>query len=184
MSNERQNHGFNYESNVIKKYNIIPAIGYTNEWDGYLNNIPVSIKLEKIGTDIELADYFRNSKKNEDFYLIVGFWENDKNNIVEEHMLYINGFEWHQLFNEEFTDKFKKLLNNITNDTLDDIKWRSAITSLRKEWKMKTSNLIRPRFKRDHKSQKRIQCAINNKDFYSYFVAKYEIKEGLNGTRN
>ena len=30
----------------------------------------------------------------------------------------------------------------------------------------KTSNLVRPRFKRDHKSQKRIQCAINNKDFY------------------
>lgn len=49
------------------------------------------------------------------------------------------------------------------------------ISDLKAEYKKLTPNLVRPRFKRDHKKQKRIQCAINNKDFYSYFVAKYGI---------
>ena len=70
----------------------------------------------------------------------------------------------------------KDLLNNITNDVSDDLKWKKEITVLRTEWKNKTTNLIRPRFKRDHKKQKRIQCAINNKDFYNYFIKKYEVK--------
>lgn len=144
---------------------------------GYLNNIPVSIKLEKYGSDIELADYFRNSRKTEDFYLFVGFWEGQKDNIVEEHILYINGNEWHELFNEEFNQKFQDLLTNITNSYEDDAKWRKNIGILRTEWRNKTLNLIRPRFKRDHGSQKRIQCAINNKDFYNYFIKRYAIQE-------
>lgn len=144
---------------------------------GYLNNIPVSIKLEKYGSDIELADYFRNSRKTEDFYLFVGFWEGQKDNIVEEHILYINGNEWHELFNEEFNQKFQDLLTNITNSYEDDAKWRKNIGTLRTEWRNKTPNLIRPRFKRDHGSQKRIQCAINNRDFYNYFIKKYGISE-------
>lgn len=40
-----------------------------------------------------------------------------------------------------------------------------------------TPNLIRLYFKRDHKKQKRIQCGITYKDFFSYFIPKYEIKE-------
>jgi hypothetical protein len=72
--------------------------------------------------------------------------------------------------------KFKNLLNNITNDKKDDEKWKTQITQLTKEYKILTPNLVRPRFKRDHKKQKRIQCAINNKDFYNYFVVKYEVK--------
>ena len=175
MRTERQQHGFLYEQDVMRRFNIIPSTEYTSEWDGFLNDIPVSIKVEKFGSDIELADYFRNSKKTTNFYLIVGFWEGEKSNIIEEHTLYINGQEWHELFNDEFTYKFRDLLDNITNSYKDDTKWKNSITALRKEWKDKTNNLIRPRFKRDHKSQKRIQCAINNKDFYTYFIPKYEI---------
>ena len=37
---------------------------------------------------------------------------------------------------------------------------------LKSDGKIKHLIFIRPRFKRDHKSQKRIQCAINNKDFF------------------
>ena len=176
---ERQKHGFTYEKQIIEKMGIIPSNDYTSEWDGFLNNIPVSIKLEQYGSDIELADYFRNSKKNQDFYLIVGFWEKEKTNIIEERILLIAGQEWQALFNESFTVKFKELLNNITNDYSDDEKWRKSISELRKDWKKQTPNLIRPRFKRDHHTQKRIQCAINNKDFYTYFIPKYQVKEDI-----
>ncbi len=182
---ERQQHGFKFEQLCKEKYKVILAKNYTNRFDGKLNNLPVSIKCEKLGSDIELADYFRNSQITEDFYMIVGFWKDTKENIVETHLLKINGQEFHQLFNLSFNERFQNLLDNITNDYSDDIKWKQAITSLKKEWKLATSNLIRPRFKRDHKTQKRIQCAINNNDFYNYFVKNYEeMEEVIDGRNN
>lgn len=173
---ERQSHGFDFEEAVIKKYNIEASGAYTSEWDGFLNGKPVSIKVAKNGTDIEMADYFRNANKTEDFYLIVGFWEGLKNNIVAEHVLFISHEEWISMMPVEFAKKFKDLLAGITNNHEDDARWKEEIKVLKKEWKNKTNNLIRPRFKRDHKKQKRIQCAINNKDFHSHFVKLYTVE--------
>jgi len=172
---ERQNHGFNFEKECFNKYSIIPSQGYTDKWDGYLGEIPVSIKTAKLGSDIEMADFFRQASISEDFYLIVGFWseEKGKNCIIEEHILFINGKEYHSLFSQDYIVKFRELLDTITNDKSDDERWKSKISEYRSEWKKNTPNLIRPRFKRDHKTQKRIQCAINNKDFYSYFISRY-----------
>lgn len=174
---ERQIHGFLYEQNVIKKYNIQKSKDYTDKWDGYYNGIPCSIKCEKYGSDIELADYFRNSKIDSDFYLFVGFWQNEKDNIVENQILYIKNEEWKKLFGtKEYNDNLKEMLQNITNKIEDDAKWKEQINKFKKIWKQITPNLIRPRFKRDHKSQKRIQCAINNKDFYNFFVKNYGVE--------
>jgi len=174
---ERQGHGLKYEESVINRFNIRKANNYTDEWDGYLNEIPVSIKCIKNGTDVELSDFKRNALKDEDFYLIVGFWEGEKTNIVKEYILLINGKEWHELFPAHFITDFEEMLKNITNDRSDDLKWKEMITEQRKRWKEETNNLVRPRFKRDHKRQKRIQCAINNKDFYSYFVPRYGVTD-------
>ena len=117
---ERQKHGFTYQERVIEKFNIKATESYTNEWDGTLNGVPVSIKTEKFGSDIEMADYFRISSITQDFYLIVGFWEGEKDNIVDEHVLLIKGEEFHLLFNQIFEVKFKELLASITNDKSDD----------------------------------------------------------------
>ena len=174
---ERQGHGLKYENLVIQRYNINKDKNYTDEWDGLLGDTPVSIKCIKKGAEIDLASFKRNAMKTSDFYLIVGFWEDKKDNIVEEHVLLINGKEWHQLFPLHFIDDFDEMLNNITNDRSDDAKWKKMISEQRKQWKLETDNLIRPRFKRDHKTQKRIQCAISNQDFYSYFLPKYEVAD-------
>ena len=115
---------------------------------------------------------------NEDFYLIVGFWSENKTNIVEEYILYIPKEDYLNLFNREMVNDFKELLSSITNDKADDDRWKNEIKFLRNKWKETTHNLIRPRFKRDHKKQKRIQCAINNKDCYNYFIPKYK-KEAI-----
>lgn len=173
---ERQSHGFDYQKEVVKRLNITESKGYTDKWDGILNGFPVSIKTEKLGSDIEMADYFRISSITEDFYLIVGFWDGEKTNIVDERILFIKGAEFNSLFNPIFGAKFKHLLASITNDRSDDEKWTTMRKELTAEYKQLTPNLVRPRFKRDHKTQKRIQCAINNKDFYNYFVKKYEVK--------
>lgn len=183
---ERQAHGLVYQDYIINKFQITEATSYTSEWDGFLNETPVSIKVQQQGSDIELADYFRNANKMEDFYLFVGFWEGAKTNIVNEHILFIPNADYKLLFDEEFSYKFKHLLDNITNSYADDAKWKKQRTELQKEWKEKTSNLIRPRFKRDHKTQKRIQCAINFQDFFAHFVPLYSIQEEdlLNAKRN
>lgn len=173
---ERQNHGFVFEKEMIEKYHIIPSETYTSVWDGTLNNIPVSIKLEQRGSDIELADFRRNALNQNDFYLIVGFWDKDKTNIIETHILFIPGQKWHNLFPTHFIDDFSEMLHNITNDKEDDKKWKEMIKTQKARWQKETNNLIRPRFKRDHKSQKRVQCAINNRDFYKYFIPTYGVE--------
>lgn len=172
---ERQGHGFVFEEYVESKYGVNRNDAqYTAKWDGSLNGIPVSIKTAKIGTDVEMADFRRNAENTEDFYLFVGFWEGEKTNIVDEHVLLIRGEEWHELFPTHFVQDFAEMLDNITNSHEDDAKWRDMIAEQKERWQEETQNLIRPRFKRDHKSQKRVQCAINNGDFFNYFVPKYE----------
>lgn len=183
---ERQIHGFQFE-NYIKKYLNIsdcPNGHYTYKWDGILNNYPVSIKTAKYGTDIEMASFLRNAQNTEDFYLIVGFWEGEKNNIVETYILFIPGEEWHKLFNEQIVQECIDFLGSVTNDVSDDKKWEIGRNILKEKWINETCNLIRPRFKRDHKTQKRMQCAINNNDFYNYFIPKYKKEELLYALAN
>lgn len=173
---ERQKAGFEYQEKCIKKYGLKADNEYTGHWDAYYKDIPVSIKLEKHGTDIELADIFRQMDVKEDFFLLVGFWENEKTNIVEEHLLYIPVKQYNTYFNYKMKEDFHTLLNSISNSENDDKRWKEEITFLRKSWAETTNNYIRPRFKRDHKKQKRIQCAINNKVFYSHFITEYEVE--------
>ena len=173
---ERQGHGFSFEQQVEKMFGVDRSQkGYTDKWDGELNGFPVSIKTAKNGTDIEMADLRRNANNLDDFYLIVGFWEEEKTNIVKIETIFIPGKEWHELFDCELVEECIDFLGMVTNDKNDDEKWKLGRLSLSKKWKERTPGLVRPRFKRDHKTQKRIQCAINYKDFYSYFVSKYEV---------
>ena len=172
---ERQKHGFKFEEFIKDKFNIQPCPKghYTYKWDGILNNCPVSIKTECNGTDIEMASFMRNASNTDNFYLIVGFWEGSKDNIVAIETLFIDGNEWHDLFDQEIVQECQNFLHEITNDYADDNKWQSGCAKLQKRWEQTTHNLVRPRFKRDHKSQKRMQCAINYLDFYNYFIPKY-----------
>lgn len=180
---ERQKHGFDFENFVKEKYNIVscPEGHYTYKWDGMLNGYPVSIKTAKNKTDVGMASFVRNAENIEDFYLIVGFWEEDKNNIVAIETLFINGNEWHQLFDEAIVQECQQFLLEITNDSSDDEKWQEGCQLLKNKWQEATNNLIRPRFKRDHTKQKRMQCAINYNDFYNYFIPKYQKGDITNG---
>lgn len=182
---ERQWHGFKFENFIKEKFNILPCPDghYTYKWDGMLNDYPVSIKTEKLTSDIEMASFIRNATNTDSFYLIVGFWEETKDNIVTIETLFIDGTEWHQLFNEAIVQECQEFLQQITNDISDDDNWRKGCKILKDKWVNETPNLIRPRFKRDHKTQKRMQCAINYSDFYNYFIPKYR-KEIESGTRN
>ena len=55
---ERQEHGFTFENYIKSLYEIQNySNSYTSQWDGILNNYPVSIKLEKISTTGHSSTY-------------------------------------------------------------------------------------------------------------------------------
>jgi len=172
---ERQQHGFIYQDKYILKNNLTEEKNYTHKNDAYdKNNIPYQIKTIKKNSSIDMGDIFRNANKNEDFYLVVGFWENKKTNIVEEKKLFIDHKKWNSILNFQEYDKLKDWIKNkVSNDRNYDNQWKKEM----KIWKEKFGERkINIRFKRDHKKQRRIQCAINNKIFYSYFVKEFEVE--------
>jgi len=169
---ERQYHGFKYEKNYIQKNFLTKEENYTAPFDAYdENGFPFQIKTVKKGSAIELGDIFRNAKKDKDFFLVVSFWEGAKDNIIEEYKLFIPAKKWRSYL--EF-DKYEELKDWITNKVSNsyeyDKQWKKEVN----EWKkLFGSRKIMLRFKRDHKSQRRIQCAINNEIFYSHFLKEY-----------
>ena len=173
---ERQEHGFEFQHQVARDYGLVETLGYTDEWDAKLDGVPVSIKAIREGSDITLSDCSRNARISEDFFLIVGFWtlRPDGRAIIRRQMLKLPAAEWKRLFCPELIAESLALLSEISNHRADDAKWRTRTRDIKSRWEAQTPNLIRLRFKRDHKSQKRLQCAINYRDFWEHFVATYE----------
>jgi hypothetical protein len=165
---ERQSHGFDYERLIIKKYNLKRS--EDTRHDAYtIDNTPVQIKCIKFGQSIDMGDYYRNKTKKQDFILIIGFWKNKRDNIVEEHIIHVNHKKWDSLFRYSKAEEMKNELKEISNSYSDDKKWKAFMQKHKYYWN-KQKRRVQLRFKRDHNSQKRIQCAINKTDFYNYFV--------------
>jgi len=181
---ERQKHGFDFEKYIAGQYNVILNSSYTSKWDGELNGHPVSIKHIKKGNAVDLADLFRQASIEEDFYMFLDYYTDTSDEI---HILYIPANEWKKYFMplKDFETLFKNALNNVSNDPKDDNKW----TALRKEcvdyWRNNTNQIITVNGKRDHKTQKRWQCSINNTNMHKEILPKYKIsEEELNAKRN
>ena len=171
---ERQVHGFYYEQQIINKYNLTKSTGYTDKYDCYCSDgTPVQVKCIKHNSSIDLGDYFRNKTKTEDFILIIGFWKKERHNIVEEHILYVNKDVWNNLFQFEYDYELKQMLRLITNERSDDVKWKQQCKQIKGFWNT-IPRFVQLRFKRDHKKQKRIQCAINKKNFYGFFIEEFK----------
>lgn len=149
---------------VAKTHGIVLSGDYGSCYDGMLNGVPIQIKCIKKGCAIELGDFYRNSMKEEDFYLLVGFYDKlyeDKTpRIVEEYLIKVCHKKWNALFEFDYILDMKELMDTITNRYEDDLRWKRETKRLKGLW---GKRLVMPRFKRDHKSQKRIQCAIGNK---------------------
>lgn len=189
----RQQHGFNYQKYITKFLELKPDENYTGKNDAHYQEkngkiYPVQIKFIKKGGSIELGDYMRNKHRDKDFTLIVGFWEDIPGNMADQYILYPPLAWWLGLFqtDENFDNDAYMFLKNITNDKIDDTNWKSGVKELKDRWDTSwldfksdfentwdckyPERLIQPRFKRDHKKQKRIQCAIPNKMFFEYFT--------------
>lgn len=168
---ERQKHGFDFQEQYIKENNLISEKKYTGEYDAYTqNNFPIQIKTRKKNNELDLGDLKRNLNKEKDFLLVVGDYSVNKGNKVFEKpkCYYIDIENYKKQFNCDCLNEMEDFLKEITNDYSDDAKWRNEM----KDFKKRTIANVVPRFKRDHKKQKRIQAAVpkkNLKDFYNSF---------------
>jgi hypothetical protein len=164
---ERQEHAFEYESRIILENNIIKSEGYTDKWDAFENDIPVSVKNIKLNSGVDFGDFKRQTLLSQDFYLYVGFWQTDKTNIVKEYKILISFENWKKYFGDiTIIQDMIGEMKQISNDRSDDGKWKE----FRKKWnllykKFNSNPVITLRFKRDHKKQKRIQCGISSSNF-------------------
>jgi len=175
---ERQKHGFDYEYLIRERYGMIKSNSYTAEWDSPLfNDMPASIKCiqQKIGS-VDLGDFLRQSKIKEDFLIFIGFWCNDKHNIVEEYIVKIKKENWEKyLGNTDIIEEMKKELVTISNDIKDDGKWEIFRNKWGEKYTEGKTPTIALRFKRDHGTQKRIQCGITYKNFKEIILVENEI---------
>lgn len=187
--NERQKHGFEYENKKLEMFGLEKCKNYISEYDALCGDICVQVKCIKYGCAVELGDYFRNKRKTKDFIMIIGFWKGDKSNIVEEGIYYIDHTKF--VANLEY-DKDAQIvaeMNLITNLKEDDSRWKEFRLKYTKDYKL-GKNAIDIRFKRDHKKQKRVQCAISWKNYNNWFkntftkLTEQKFEEMLNDINN
>lgn len=170
---ERQKHGFIFQKEFIENNHLIPEKNYVSEWDAYTsNNIPVQIKTYKVGGELDLGDLKRNLCKDSDFYLVCA--EHDGNIILNIRIFFVKRENWLYCFNcsDDILNEMYSFLENISNDYKDDERWRQGMISFKKV----TEGIAVPRFKRDHKKQKRIQAAIPRRNIEIFFKLFEEVE--------
>lgn len=163
---ERQKHGFDFQKQFIENNSLKEEECYTGEWDAYTKNgYPIQIKTYKKSGEIDLGDLKRNVNKKENFLLVLAPYviANGIKKFCSTKIFDVKADDWKGLFNCGCLNEMYDFLSNISNDKKDDQAWKQGV----KEFKEKAEGLAVPRFKRDHKKQKRIQAAIPKKNIES-----------------
>lgn len=181
----------NYYTTDSQEYNT-PGI------DCYTNNgnipIPVQIKAKKTGrgilnglhdndintikpTQIELGSgNNEHLYKDTDFIIdIVSY--NSHNMTVNRVVYYIDHDKWNNAINPRNDEilSIDHVFDGISKDKSDDAKWRKRRTEITNEYYDAMPDCkFKPRFKRDHKGQHRIQMAISDWDLVELSSAVYK----------
>jgi len=173
---ERQGSGFDYEDYIIEKKGWKKEKKYTACQDAWDGEIPCEIKHIKENAEICLGDFKRNCNKTTNFNLIVGFYK-DKNITEEWTFVNIDFKKWNALcYFEKAEEMVHEMKSTITNRYEDDVKWKSFTKKWKDLYKDK-DRVIKLRFKRDHKEQLRLQCAIGNADFHNFMIKEFDGKK-------
>lgn len=177
-SGARQRHGFTFEAGLTRLLNYSPADSYTapvDAWETVGANYPVSFKNIKDRAAIELGSASRNAAVERDFLFYVGFWSGLQRATTRIHVMVCDSAMWRSWFPDDM-DPFsaEAVFDGITNAYADDAAWKVRCRQLRALWKQQVPDSpIQVRFKRDHKSQKRVQCAIPFRSFKDVSAVAY-----------
>ena len=168
---EVQLHGFDFENWIKQTFFADFTVSYSHKWDvpaefnileivpKEFRHLPVSIKTCKNLCPIGFGDALRQFGIEEDFLLIVGFWEQSgaNKNFVAVEAVKITAKEWKNLF-APLTDKDLKLLDSTIKDKETHY---AEVREVAKEIKKSfppTKMILNPKI--DSKSQRRLQCSL------------------------
>ena len=180
---EVQLHGFDFENWTKKTFFADFTVSYSNKWDipaefnqleilpeSFLH-LPVSIKTCKNRCPIGFGDALRQFKIDEDFLLIVGFWEQnggDKNFVAVE-AVKINAKDWKNLFQPLTENDLESLDSAIKNKDWHYSEVRKLAQEIKKAFPP-TKMILNPKI--DSKSQRRLQCSLPFNVFWNDIVKK------------
>ncbi len=178
---EVQLHGFDFENWIKKTFFAEFNISYSSKWDvpaefnrleivpEAFRHLPVSIKTCKSRCPIGFGDALRQFKIDEDFLLIVGFWEQsggDKT-FVAVAAVKVTAQNWRSLF-EPLTEAELKLLDStIKNKETPYAEVRKSAREIKQSF-APTHIILNPKI--DSKSQRRLQCSLPFGVFWNDFV--------------
>lgn len=136
----------------------------------------ISSKSRKIGGELCLADYARNRNKTQGFLLCASSYKGTIETIIDEHFRWCDPEKWAPFFAFSHYDEMFAEWDTITNSHDDDEKSTACQEKYQALWEQESPDgkprLVKLRFKRDHKTQLRIQCAVPRAsvpEFLSHF---------------
>lgn len=180
---EVQLHGFDFENWIKKTFFADFNVSYSHKWDipaefnaleivpKEFRYLPVSIKTCKNRCPIGFGDALRQFSVNEDFLLIVGFWEQSgaNKNFVAVEATKVKFRDWRNLFQPLTETDLKLLDSTIKNKELHYGEVRNLAKKIKKAFPP-TKIILNPKI--DSKSQRRLQCSLPFSIFWSDFVKK------------
>ena len=180
---EVQLHGFDFENWIKKTFFAEFSISYSYKWDvpaefnileivsQEFRNLPGSIKTCKNRSPIGFGDALRQFNVEEDFLLIVGFWEQSgaNKNFVAVEAAKITAREWKNLFQPLKEKDLKMLDSTVKNKDLHYSEVRKLAKEIKKSFPP-TKMILNPKI--DSKSQRRLQCSLPFNVFWSELVKK------------
>jgi hypothetical protein len=182
---EVQRHGFDFENWVKEKFFANFDAAYTQKWDVPLeancleiipkefHHLPVSIKTCKFGSPIGFGDALRQFNNNEDFLLIVGFWQQSGSykNFVAVEGVKIHASHWKNLFSPLETTDLTLLDSTIKNIGTHYSEVRKIAKQIKNSDKFRQAKIVlNPKI--DSKTQRRLQCSLPFNIFWRDFVRK------------
>ncbi|MGI8555406.1 MAG: hypothetical protein ACR2LT_03490 [Pyrinomonadaceae bacterium] len=181
---EVQLHGFDFENWIKKTFFADFTVSYSHKWDipaefntleivpKAFRHLPVSIKTCKNRSPIAFGDALRQVKNEENFLLIVGFWEQSgaNKNFVAVEAVKITADFWKTLFAPLTEDDLRLLDSIIKNKETHYAEVRKSAKEIKKSF-APTKMILNPKI--DSKSQRRLQCSLPFNVFWNE-VAKKE----------
>lgn len=182
---EVQRHGFDFENWVKETFFAEFDANYTQKWDipvqanhlkiipKEFRNLPVSIKTCKFGSPIGFGDAIRQFNNNEDFLLIVGFWQQSESykNFTAVEGVKILASDWKNLFSPLDSADLILLDSTIKNIESHYSEARKTAKEIKNSDKFKQAKIVlNPKI--DSKTQRRLQCSLPFNIFWRDFVGK------------
>lgn len=180
---EVQLHGFDFENWIKKTFFAEFSISYSHKWDipaefnklkivpEEFRHLPVSVKTCKNRSPLGFGDALRQFSVDEDFLLIVGFWEQSgaNKNFVAVEAAKITADEWKNLFSPLAEKDLKLLDSTIKNKETHHTEARKSAKEIKRSFPT-AKMILNPKI--DSKAQRRLQCSLPFGVFWNDFAKK------------